>query len=103
VLPFNRHTLEVPSGEDKGTGRWAMGNSGVWYIDIPYNAAVKFLIAWAKALGTTYEHVNVWLFVVAFPLAFFVLSLVVAYQWGRIKGYKALVAEMSKSSAQSLP
>jgi hypothetical protein len=45
-----------------------MANSGIYWIDYTFNLAVCWLYAWAKALGITYEEINVWLFCIAWPL-----------------------------------
>ena len=44
-----------------------MANSGNYWIDYFFNLAVRWLSAWAEALGITYEEINVWLFCVAWP------------------------------------
>ena len=42
-----------------------MANSGIYWIDYSFNLSVRWLYAWAEALGITYEEINVWLFCVA--------------------------------------
>jgi len=49
-----------------------MANSGIVWIDAVFDFCVIFLVDAAKILGITYEEINVWLFVVIWP----VLSLV---------------------------
>ena len=49
-----------------------MANSGIVWIDAVFDFCVILLIDAAKILGITYEEINVWLFVVIWP----VLSLV---------------------------
>ena len=50
-----------------------MANSGIYWIDLVYNFCVKLLIDSAQFLGITYEEINVWLFVVFWPLLSLVL------------------------------
>ena len=50
-----------------------MANSGIYLIDLVYNFCVKLLIDAARFLGITYEEINVWLFVVIWPLLSLVL------------------------------
>ena len=45
-----------------------MANSGIFLIDLIYDFCVKLLIDTASFLGITYEEINVWLFVVIWPL-----------------------------------
>tara|TARA_B110000008_G_C16739203_1_gene471914 strand:+ start:68 stop:259 length:192 start_codon:yes stop_codon:yes gene_type:complete len=50
-----------------------MANSGIYWIDLVYNICVMLLIDSARYLGITYEEINVWLFVVIWPLLSLVL------------------------------
>ena len=50
-----------------------MANSGIYWIDVIYNFCVLLLIDTAKFLGISYEEINVWLFVVIWPLLSLVL------------------------------
>ena len=50
-----------------------MANSGIYWIDLVYDFCVKLLIDSARFLGITYEEINVWLFVVIWPLLSLVL------------------------------
>lgn len=53
-----------------------MANSGILIVDFLFNLAVRWLYAWAGFFGVTYEEINVWIFVVSWPL-----SMVVAAVW----------------------
>ena len=44
-----------------------MANSGIAWIDNIFNWCVYILYEAAKALGITYEEINVWLFVIIVP------------------------------------
>ena len=50
-----------------------MANSGIYWIDAVFDYCVKLLIDAASFLGITYEEINVWLFVVIWPLLSLVL------------------------------
>jgi hypothetical protein len=50
-----------------------MANSGIYWIDVVYDFCVILLIDLARFLGITYEEINVWLFVVIWPLVSLVL------------------------------
>ena len=50
-----------------------MANSGIYWIDFVYDLCVKLLIDSARFLGISYEEINVWLFVVIWPLLSLVL------------------------------
>ena len=46
-----------------------MANSGIYWIDVVYDFCVILLIDTARFLGITYEEINVWLFVIIWPIA----------------------------------
>ena len=46
-----------------------MANSGIDIVDFLFNLAVRWLYAWAEFFGITYEEINVWIFVVSWPLS----------------------------------
>lgn len=50
-----------------------MGNSGIEWIDLTFNFCVNFLYDIGGLLGITYEEINVWMFVVIWPIASLVL------------------------------
>lgn len=50
-----------------------MANSGIIWIDIVFDFCVRLLIDAARFLGITYEEINVWLFVVIWPIISLVL------------------------------
>ena len=45
-----------------------MANSGIIWIDNIFNFCVIFLYRLGSLLGITYEEINVWLFIVIWPL-----------------------------------
>jgi len=50
-----------------------MANSGIELIDITFNFCVGLLYDIGGVLGITYEEINVWLFVVIWPIASLIL------------------------------
>ena len=44
-----------------------MGESGIGWIDVVFRFCVIVLVEGAKAIGVTYEELNVWLFVIILP------------------------------------
>ena len=46
-----------------------MANSGIVWINEIFNFCVRLLYDIGGALGITYEEINVWLFVIIWPLA----------------------------------
>ena len=50
-----------------------MGNSGIEWVDLTFNFCVNFLYDIGGLLGITYEEINVWMFVVIWPIASLVL------------------------------
>lgn len=58
-----------------------MADSGILWIDIIFDWAVIALVELAKLLGITYEEINVWLFVIAWPIATLAMMLVILKLW----------------------
>lgn len=58
-----------------------MANSGILWIDIIFDWAVIALVELARWLGITYEEINVWLFVIAWPIATLAMMLVILKLW----------------------
>ncbi len=52
-----------------------MGNSGIPWVDAVFDWAVYLLADTAKLLGISYEEVNIWIFLVAWPLLTFGLAI----------------------------
>jgi hypothetical protein len=50
-----------------------MANSGIEWIDTIFNFCVRLLYDVANILGISYEEINVWLFVVIWPITSIVL------------------------------
>ena len=45
-----------------------MANSGIEWIDIIFNFCVRLLYDIGSILGISYEEINVWIFVVIWPI-----------------------------------
>ena len=50
-----------------------MANSSIVWIDTVFNWCVRLLYDLAAVMGITYEEINVWLFIVIWPLLSLVL------------------------------
>ena len=46
-----------------------MANSGIIWIDETFNFCVRLLYDIGGMIGITYEEINVWLFVIIWPIA----------------------------------
>jgi hypothetical protein len=62
-----------------------MADSGIVIVDLLFNLAVRWLYAWAKFFGLTYEEINVWIFVVSWPLSLMVATLWITYLLYKVK------------------
>ena len=58
-----------------------MANSGIQWIDTIFNWAVHALVWLGNLLGITYEEINVWLFVIAWPLVSLVMVWLIIKLW----------------------
>jgi hypothetical protein len=45
-----------------------MANSGIDWVDIVFNWCVHLLYDWATFFGITYEEINIWVFIVIWPV-----------------------------------
>ncbi|NQV29381.1 MAG: hypothetical protein HQ508_00710 [Candidatus Marinimicrobia bacterium] len=57
-----------------------MANSGIVWIDTTFNWAVYALVWLGNLLGITYEEINVWLFVIAWPLVTVLMGVIIWQQ-----------------------
>ena len=73
-----------------------MADSGIFWIDIIFDWAVIALVELARWLGITYEEINVWLFVVAWPIATLAMILVILKLW---QDKRKLVKSLSQVAA----
>ena len=51
----------------------SMGESGIYWIDLVFKICVISLVDLAEVLGITYEEINVWIFVIIWPILTFYL------------------------------
>jgi len=54
-------------------------------MDQIFNWCVNVLIYWANIFGITYKEINVWVFVVIWPILTIGLVAVIVRQWQRIQ------------------
>lgn len=67
-----------------------MANNDISWTDIWFNWAVRALYEVASWLGMTYEEINVWLFMVVWPVATLALVVIILYQWKQNRQLKGL-------------
>lgn len=65
-----------------------MANSGIYWIDFTFDWCVRLLYQVAHLIGITYEEINVWLFVIVFPVFFVGQSLLIVILLIRLKRRK---------------
>jgi hypothetical protein len=58
-----------------------MASSGIMWIDYTFNLAVRLLYVCAEILGITYEEINVWIFVIGWPLQTIIMGAVIIFLW----------------------
>ena len=62
-----------------------MANSGIVIVDFLFNLAVQWLYAGANLFGITYEEINVWIFVVSWPLSLVISAVWITYLLFKVK------------------
>ena len=62
-----------------------MANSGIVIVDFLFNLAVRWLYAWAEFFEITYEEINVWIFVVSWPLSIAVSAVWITHLIFKVK------------------
>jgi hypothetical protein len=55
-----------------------MANSGIEWVDIVFNWCVRLLYDWATFFGITYEEINIWIFIVVWPLVTLAMAFMIA-------------------------
>jgi hypothetical protein len=66
-----------------------MGGSGVNWIDALFRYCVVLLVNVAKALGISYEALNIWVFIIIQPLFIVVLLIWALRLRGKLKRKRA--------------
>ena len=54
-------------------------------MDQIFDGCVNVLVYWAQVFGITYKEINVWVFVIIWPLLTLVLVAVIVWQQKRIR------------------
>jgi hypothetical protein len=54
-------------------------------MDQIFDWCVNVLVYWAGILGITYKEINVWVFVIIWPIVTLVLVAIIIWQWRRIR------------------
>jgi hypothetical protein len=54
-------------------------------MDQIFDWCVNVLIYWANIFGITYKEINVWVFVIIWPILTVVMAVIIYRQWQRIR------------------
>lgn len=54
-------------------------------MDVIFDWCVNVLIYWANIFGITYKEINVWVFVIIWPILTAVMTIIIFRQWRRIR------------------
>ncbi|MBI5952240.1 MAG: hypothetical protein HY865_11330 [Chloroflexi bacterium] len=54
-------------------------------MDQVFDWCVNVLVYWAGILGITYKEINVWVFVIIWPIVTLLMAAVIIWQWRRIR------------------
>lgn len=69
-----------------------MANSGVYWVDAVFNFCVRLLYEVASLLGTSYEAINVWLFVFLMPTLLLISLTANILMWKKLTRCAATLA-----------
>lgn len=56
-------------------------------MDQIFDWCVDVLVYWAGILGITYKEINVWVFVIIWPLVTLAMAAIILWQWWRIRQF----------------
>jgi hypothetical protein len=54
-------------------------------MDQIFDWCVRVLIYWANIFGMTYKEINVWIFVIIWPILTIIMTVIIVKQWQRIR------------------
>ena len=54
-------------------------------MDQIFDWCVAVLIYWANVIGITYKEINVWVFVIIWPVLTVIMAVVIVIQWRKIR------------------
>ncbi|MFZ5910699.1 MAG: hypothetical protein ACOYYU_11860 [Chloroflexota bacterium] len=54
-------------------------------MDRIFDWCVTVLVYWAGILGMTYKEINVWVFVIIWPVLTLTMAVVIVWQWRKIR------------------
>lgn len=94
ILGFVLGIAWMSTGNDALNGEYlralkTMGGSGVNWIDALFRYCVVLLVNVAKALGISYEALNIWVFIIIQPLFIVVLLIWALRLRGKLKRKRA--------------
>ena len=54
-------------------------------MDQIFDWCVAVLVYWANIIGITYKEINVWVFVIIWPVLTVIMAVVIVIQWRKIR------------------
>ena len=54
-------------------------------MDQIFDWCVGVLVYWANVVGITYKEINVWVFVIIWPVLTVIMAVVIVMQWRKIR------------------
>ena len=54
-------------------------------MDQIFDWCVAVLVYWANVIGITYKEINVWVFVIIWPVLTVIMAVVIVMQWRKIR------------------
>lgn len=54
-------------------------------MDQIFDWCVEVLVYWANIIGVTYKEINVWVFVILWPILTVIMTVVIVVQWRKIR------------------
>ena len=72
--------IESPSAVD-----WGYHNGCFDMMDQIFDWCVNVLVYWAGVLGITYKEINVWVFVIIWPVLTLLLAVIIVLQQRKIR------------------
>ncbi|MBO6773770.1 hypothetical protein [Thalassospira sp.] len=69
-----------------------MAKSGIEWVDIVFNWCVRLLYDWATFFGITYEEINIWVFIVIWPIVTLAMAIWIVLLLRQNRRLKAHIA-----------
>ena len=67
-----------------------MGESGIYWVDLAFRFCVIALVDLARFLGVSYEEINIWIFVIIWPIVTIYMILRIIFLKQKLKKFQTL-------------